>query len=239
MCQASPVFASHTRDAALPAVQHKTMKSRKGLAAQRAVMAERENVKKVMEARRLTEQSPLGFWWRWQEAMTHYRLLCVKTDTTQTSLLRRYCRLFTSIAGEGDTLTTFMRALTTTHPILPSESWTFVAAHFFPYSLRPSKQTPMREEGNTHAEPSLDIVDVRLREAWQRYDLQCVQPAIAATTVQPNDDRPFQQGTKQEVSISAATLPRLTRGVAQLTNVIAKPTSLQMSSLSQLKTSEE
>ncbi|EKG03817.1 hypothetical protein TCSYLVIO_005127 [Trypanosoma cruzi] len=255
MCQTSAALASHTGDVASPAPQQKKMKSKKGLAAQRAVMAERENVRKVMEARRLTEQSPLGFWWRWQEAMTHYCLLSVKTDTTQASLLGRYRHLFTSVAGEGATLTTFMRALAITHPILPSESWTFVATHFFPYSLLPSKQTPMREEGSKHAEFSLDIVDVRLREAWQRYELQCVQPAIAATTVptdeentrhtttssavQPNDDRPFQQRTKQEVLVKAATLPRPTRGIAQLTNAIAKPTSLQTPSLSQLKTTEE
>ncbi|RNF05172.1 hypothetical protein TraAM80_04744 [Trypanosoma rangeli] len=129
--QTGVAAGGHTKDAVSRASHKEAVATRRGLTVQRAAMEERENVKKVMEARRRTEQSPIGFWWRWHEAMTRYRLLSVTTDAAQASLLGRYCQLFVSTAGDGVPPTTFMRALMEAHPVVSSEGKAFAAAHFF------------------------------------------------------------------------------------------------------------
>ncbi|RNF15187.1 uncharacterized protein Tco025E_05636 [Trypanosoma conorhini] len=160
--------------AASPAAEKKAAGSKRVPAAQRAVMAERENVRQVMEARRRTERSSVGFWWRWRAAMTRHRLLSAAADAAPPSLLGWYAQLPTSVAGDGAPRTAFLRSLTEAYPVVCSEGAALAGALFFPHA------PPARGAEGGAEEPSLAVLDARLREAWQQYDLRCVQPAIAA-----------------------------------------------------------
>ncbi|ESL06749.1 hypothetical protein TRSC58_05573 [Trypanosoma rangeli SC58] len=213
--QTGVAAGSPTKDAVPHASQNEAVRTRRGLTVQRAVMEEQDNVKKVMEARRRTEQSHIGFWWRWHETMTRHRLLSATTDAGQASLLGRYCQLFVSAAGDGAPPTPFMRALMEAHPIVSSERKAFAAAHFFSHL-----PTPLQEAGEEPEGLSLAIIDARLREAWRRYDLCCVQPAIAARRT----NGPLKP-TRQGVSLGTPSLlSRLQKGVARLSPLVTAPT---------------
>ncbi|KEG09884.1 hypothetical protein DQ04_04491020 [Trypanosoma grayi] len=150
--------------------QNAKRKEKKGVAAQRAVMAERENAHKIAEVQCRTEQSSIGFWFRWRKAFVAYRLLSTVTDG-RPSLLERYRQLLLA-GGCKDTgvVTSFMLALQAICPIAPSQQEALAMAQLFPAAA-------VLQEGEQ--EFSLATLDGRLREAWQRYDLQCVQPAMA------------------------------------------------------------
>ncbi|KAH9597405.1 hypothetical protein LSM04_003911 [Trypanosoma melophagium] len=214
-------------------------KERRGAAAaaQRAAIEERTNRHKTEEAQRRTEQSPLGFWYRWHEAI-HTNCLMSRLTKRGISLLGRFKQVMCFASGGNNTtvMTTFMRVLSEECPIAASQQEAFVAAQLIDPDLLSTEQKQQQEEEEIETkkeeEPSLALLDERLRHAWESYDLQCVQPAVAlgetsdtGSNINNNkNNNHTKKNSNDSISNGSNNNKFSNRGVAKLQNVSAMPT---------------